>query len=510
MAIVSRKHAQSRYLTTALAAALLPAAAQASEPPPSLDAAPQNEVKVIGSAENPYKASHAASLKYTEELVNTAQTVTVIKRELIEQQGALTLTDALRNTPGVGTFFLGENGSTNTGDSVYMRGFDTSANIYVDGLRDLGSISRDTFNVEQIDVLKGPAGTDTGSGAPSGSINLTSKRANMDETRSASVAFGTGQHKRVSADLNHVLDTPNGAALRLNVMGQDSGMPGRDIVKNKRWAVAPSVGFGLNTATRVVLNALHVKQNNVPDGGVLTIGLPGYTSPDVKRPFIAAAAPVDSHNFYGSASDYDHVTADMATLIIEHDFSPKLRLTNTTRYGRTHQDYVITSFLGNAANIATPNPDDPNAWTLARTNRNVKDQTNHVTANQTQVRADLGAHTLVGGLEFVHEQQSSTGHANTGTLQPAPIYRPDPYSPVTNMTMERNGVFSDASSNVQSLYLFDTVHVGQQWIFNGGVRADHFDIGYDAASLSTATSNPTLPVGTLVPAHLDCTGSRSC
>ena len=113
----------------------------------------------MGSKENDFKAEKASSPKYTEELVNTPQTIVVIKKELIEQQGALTLTDALRNTPGVGTFFLGENGNTNTGDAVYMRGFDSSGSIYVDGVRDVGSISRDVFNIEQIDVLKGPAGT---------------------------------------------------------------------------------------------------------------------------------------------------------------------------------------------------------------------------------------------------------------------------------------------------------------------------------------------------------------
>ena len=58
-------------------------------------------------------------------------------------------------------------------------------------------------------------------------------------------------------------------------------MAGRDEVKNKRWAVAPSLAFGLNTPTRVFLDYLHVEQNNVPDGGVPTIGLPGYSTPTI-------------------------------------------------------------------------------------------------------------------------------------------------------------------------------------------------------------------------------------
>ena len=120
----------------------------------------------------------------------TPQTITVIKRELIEQQGAQTLTEAMRNAPGVGAFFLGENGSTNTGDAIYMRGFDTSSSIFVDGVRDMGSISRDLFNIEQIDVLKGNAGTDSGRSAPTGSINLSSKQANMENATSVNLSVG--------------------------------------------------------------------------------------------------------------------------------------------------------------------------------------------------------------------------------------------------------------------------------------------------------------------------------
>jgi catecholate siderophore receptor len=67
------------------------------------------------------------------------------------------LTEALRNSPGVGTFFAGENGNTTTGDAIYMRGFDTSGSIFVDGIRDLGSVSRDVFNIDRIEVEKGPA-----------------------------------------------------------------------------------------------------------------------------------------------------------------------------------------------------------------------------------------------------------------------------------------------------------------------------------------------------------------
>src|SRR3546814_10277102 len=73
----------------------------------------------------------------------------VIGKELFNEQGATTLTEVLRNSPGVGTFYAGENGNTTSGDSIRMRGFDTSSSIFVDGIRDLGTISRDIFRSEE-------------------------------------------------------------------------------------------------------------------------------------------------------------------------------------------------------------------------------------------------------------------------------------------------------------------------------------------------------------------------
>ena len=512
--IKSRKHANSfnHQINATLAAMLLPVAAHAGNPPDSPKHHPHHampEVTITGTAENDFKADKASSPKYTEELVNTAQTITVIKKELIQQQGAVTLTEALRNTPGVGTFFLGENGNTNTGDSIYMRGFDSSTSIYVDGVRDIGSVSRDVFNIEQIDVLKGPAGTDNGRASPTGSVNLVSKQASMEDAISGTVTAGTGSVKRATADLNTVINERSGSAFRLNVMAQDSGNPARDIVNNKRWAIAPSFAFGLNGPTRAYVNFLHVDQDNTPDGGVPTVGLPGYSSPDPKRPFLTDAAPVDPDGFYGSATDYDKVKADMLTFKLEHDFGRGVKLHNTARYGKTEQDYLLTAFMGNTANLVTPDPANPAGWTLARTNRTVKDQTNEILTNQTAVTLDFGRgpvkHTVVAGLELTNEKQKTYGYAGLGTLAAAPLYAPNPFLPVAGLNPVRNGVRTDATVNTQSLYVFDTLHLGDKWIINAGVRADHFDIGYNAIALSTATTHPALPVGTLVPVGLDVT-----
>ena len=507
--IKSRKHSHARFNHTVTAAAaataiLLPLAAHAADP--SLP-----EVKVTAKTENDFKADKASSPKYTQPLLDTTQTISVIKRELIDQQGALTLTDALRNTPGVGAFFLGENGSTSTGDAIYMRGFDASASIYVDGVRDLGSISRDLFNIEQIDVLKGPAGTDGGRGAPTGSINLVSKQAGMDNATSANLMIGNGSQKRVAADWNQVISAEQGSAVRINVFDQDSPVLGRNEVKNKRWGVAPSLAFGLKSPTRFYINYLHVQQDNVPDGGVPTLGLPGYSTPDAKRPFLATAPMVNSKNFYGSATDFDKVTADMLTGRVEHDFNDKVKLINTTRFGKTSQHYLLTSFMGSSANLLTPSATDLSTWTLARGIRTLKDQENEILTNQTNLVAELNLgglqHSLLGGVELTSEKQNTWGNDNLGTLPAANFYNPNPRDTITGLNPTRNGVFTRGSTSTVSAYVFDTIKFSPAWQANAGVRVDHYSTDYSAASLSTATANPTLPVGTLVPTNLNMSGN---
>lgn len=519
--ITSRKHPSilrpAASVASAALAMMLPLAAQAADGAATAATAAADEgrspqrVHVHGERENDFKAARAASDKYTQQLLDTPQTVVVVKKELIEQQGAVTLAEALRNTPGVGTFFLGENGNTNTGDAIYMRGFDSSGSVFVDGIRDIGSISRDVFNIEQIDVLKGPAGTDTGRGAPTGSINLATKQPLLRNVGDASLSAGSADRLRGTADVNRVLDGRRGIALRLNLLDQDNGNPARKEVKDKRWAIAPSIAFGLRGPTRLYLDYLHVKQDNRPDGGVPTIGLPGYGSPDPKRPWLATAAPVDPQNFYGALSDFDRVRADMFTAIVEHDFSPRMRLRNTSRYGKTKQFYLLSAFMGNTANLVTPDQADSSGWLLARTTRTIKDQENTVLANQTTLTTafDTGRlrHTLVSGLDLVNEKQGNWSYTGGGALLPAKLHHPDPASPVSGLHLVRSGARTQGETATAAAWLHDTVKLGERWLFGASVRVDHFDTTYDAVALSTAVANPALPVGTPVPTHVELTDS---
>jgi len=517
--VKSRKHPVARRasapaltaatLATSLALALPAMAATTDAAAPATDAQVATARHLPGVTVEgtivPYKVDQVSSPKFTQPLVDTPQTIMVISNELLHEQGATTLTEALRNTPGVGTFFAGENGSTSTGDAIFMRGFDTSGSIFVDGVRDLGTISRDVFNIEQVEVTKGPDSTEYGRTAPSGAINMVSKQPQLGNAVSGSLSGGSADQKRATADWNRQI--ADHAAFRLNVLGQDSGVPGRDEVKNKRWGVAPSLAFGLGTPTRVYLDYLHVKQDNVPDGGIPTIGLPGYASPDPTRPFIGNAPKVDPRNFYGTDQDHDHVVEDMFTAILQHDFSPDVALHDTLRWGRTHEDYLLTSFMGNAANLLTPNPGDPSTWTIARSNPNFKDQTNRIVANQLNLTANFATgsvtHNLSTGIELSRETVDTTTLAalNGSTWPAAKLYAPD--SDIGNaLHYGPNGGWTKGKTSTVGAYVFDTLKFNEQWQVNAGARLDHYSTDFSSAVACGGKSTPacgSLATGTIVP-----------
>src|SRR5688572_22584234 len=254
--IKSRKHAIARALpplgsaaAATLVALSLPVAAQQQS------SSTLKEVRVEGVNAAEYKTDASANPKYTAPLVDMPKTIQVVPEQVMREQGATTLTEALRNSPGVGTFFLGENGNTNTGDAIYMRGFDASGSIFVDGIRDIGSISRDVFNLQQVEVVKGPSGADVGRTSPGGYVNMITKKPLLEDAFSGSLGFGSGSYKRGTVDWNKVISGADGSgtAIRLNAMAENSGMANRDEVKNDRWAIAPSIAIGLNTPTRIFL-----------------------------------------------------------------------------------------------------------------------------------------------------------------------------------------------------------------------------------------------------------------
>ncbi|MGN6113799.1 MAG: catecholate siderophore receptor Fiu [Luteimonas sp.] len=475
------------------------AAAQDATAPGAGDAAggpsAGDQVRTLGKVEVVGDAVHRdkrASPRFTQTLQDTPQTVEVLGKELLQQQGATTLTEALRNSPGVGTFYAGENGATSTGDTLYMRGFDTSNSIFVDGARDLGAVSRDLFNIEQVEVVKGPAGTDTGRSAPTGAINMVTRQANLSEGTTANASLGADGQRRATADLNATLGATS--ALRVDALWQDSDVAGRDRVNNARRGVAPSLGFGLGTATRMFLNLLYVEQDNIPDGFVPTIGLPDWLpQPGLEQ---LAGHPVDPENYYGSPLDHDDVTAKMATLRLEHDFSAALKLSNTLRWGTTAQDYFITSYTATggtagdeqAGHIRWTDKDDLSTYVLQRTNFSTRDQRNRILTDQLNLRADFNTgpvdHFLTTGLELTREAQESHAIATSGSLPPIGLYAPD-WNDAGTLEAHRSGAVSNGRTDTAAAYLFDTLAFGERFLLSAGLRADRYKTDYDATAVCT-------------------------
>ena len=427
-----------------------------------------------------YAPTHSADPKFARPIADTTRTMTVVSEQVLKDQGVTNLTDALKNVPGVGAFFAGENGNSTTGDAVYMRGVDTSNSIYVDGIRDISSVSRDTFNTEQVEVIKGPSGSDYGRSAPSGSINMISKQPRLDSGIDASASLGSAYMRRGTLDINQTMGETS--AFRLNLMGEKTHDAGRDNVKNERYGVAPSLAWGLGTENRLYLNYLHVTQHNTPDGGIPTVGLPGYSAPNAATSALNGAGKVDTHNFYGTDSDYDDSTTDTATLRFEHDINDVTTLRNTTRWSRVKQDYLMTAVMGGANNITRPDPNNVDSWTWSRL-ANTKDVSNKILTNQTNLTTKFFTgsvgHDVSTGVEFTRETQTNYG-VNAISPPAVNLYHPD--SSVHIGGLNRNGANANGQTDTFGIYAFDTLQVTRDFELNGGIRLDSYRTEYDSAS----------------------------
>ncbi|HLR12330.1 MAG TPA: catecholate siderophore receptor Fiu [Burkholderiaceae bacterium] len=440
-------------------------------------------VTVTGE-EQGYLREQLNSPKFVTPVSQTPKTLQIISRELMEDQKTTNLTEALRNTPGVGAFSMGETGSSSTGDAVYMRGVDASGSIFVDGVRDAGSINRDTFNIEQVEVVKGADGSLFGRTALNGTINMATKKAHLGNRGELDLQLGTHNQRRATADFNQQIGERT--AIRLNLVGENSHVPGRDKVRNKHWGIAPAISFGLGTDTRLHLDFLHIDQRNQPDGGLPTLGLPGYHA-DPDHPEFARAPRPDSTNYYGTYSDYDNVRKDQFTATFEKDINDRVTFHNITRWARTHQQYVLSSFSSDWD--PTWDMHDFSNWQASRA-VNTKDQVNRIFANQAGFVHELEtgpvSHTLSYGLEFSQERVRSHNMdvVPDASQFPLNIYHP---SHAGGYRAEGNGTGATGRTTTIAGYLFDTLEVGDRWQLNGGLRLDHYRARFDSTE-----SNPRL------------------
>ena len=226
------------------------------------------------------------------------QSISIIPREIIEQQSASTLRDVLRNVSGI-SMAAGEGGGGPAGDNLTLRGFGARNDIFVDGIRDFASYTRDTFNVEQVEVVKGPSSAQTGRGSTGGYINMFSKQPELRH-------FVGGTRRRRRARLHARDRRPQRRRSRPRRSPAPRSASTRSITMPTRRAATmskPSAGAsrrrsrsGWAASTRAILSYVCLEQDNVPD-----YGIPFVPATNIRAwPNIAdQPAPVDYDNYYG-------------------------------------------------------------------------------------------------------------------------------------------------------------------------------------------------------------------
>jgi catecholate siderophore receptor len=290
-------------------------------------------------------------------LQDTPQAVNVITNAQLKAQGINTLEGALRNVPGI-TIAIGE-GGTLSGDQFKIRGFDAKDDVYVDGLRDFGAYTRDSFNYEEVQVLKGPSGAMFGRGATGGAINTISKSPKLDDFTSLDAYLGAGDYRRALADINHRFGATTAA--RLTLMGTSTEVVDRDYIYNKRWGAALTVATGLGTDTTASLSYLHQHSRGRPDYGIVIVQKPGDI---IARPASEYGVGVERSTFTGYLNDVDRNDADIVTVRLSHRVNDKISLTSDFRYG-AYSRYFQYSTLDQCAAACTTALFDNNPATQA-------------------------------------------------------------------------------------------------------------------------------------------------
>lgn len=485
-----------------------PRPAPAPQPAPVVVVAPVPEPEPLVLNDSLYQPRGLSASTYTQPLLDVPQTVQIIPEALLRDQGATTLRDALRNVSGI-SIQAGEGGAP-LGDSLSIRGFAARSDIYIDGIRDFGAYSRDPFNLEQIEVAKGPASAHNGRGSTGGSINLVTKSAQLNDFVHSDVSVGSDNLFRATLDINQAIPGIEGAAMRLNVMSHQNDTPGRDYARSERWGIAGSLAFGLGEAvavphsgkssvdgkgsyggketagfvvpndTRLFLNVFHFEEDNVPDYGI------PWVPSGLKDPRIAAyenlIAPVSFDNFYGNLQrDFEETDTSVASARFEHDFNDSLTLRNQVRVGESNRLSVVSSPRFNpASNPAMIRGDD---W-------KDRDEQNSIVSNQTDFvfSTDTGSfhHDGVLGFEFSREENDRFRYdaRNSGLLS---LYNPDPNAPLLPGRVGRNGDSTHTTATTTAAYLFDTMEVTEWLEFTGGARYDRFDVDFSSVDTTGGT-----------------------
>ena len=462
---------------------------------------------------------------------DTPQAINVIDAATMKQQATTTLGDALRNVPGI-TIAIGE-GGTLAGDQFKIRGFDAKDDIYLDGLRDFGAYTRDSFNYEEVQVLKGPSGLMFGRGTTGGAINTISKTPFLKDKYSAAIEVGNGDHVRATADLNTMLSDT--AAVRLNLMITDTGVVDRDVVHGTRWGIAPTLALGLGTDTQFSLGYLHQHSDSIPDYGLVVAQRPGQL---IAEPVSEYGVP--RRTFTGFNTDRDRNDTDIVTMKLAHQATPWLTLSNDTRaaaYARYFQytttdscdftaatNFCSSVLFGQATPTSAPGTADPKTALAQIGGSGPYRQNSWGVQDVATAKADFQVGTFrnlaIAGFDASYQNADRTIYAyrlptlaqysyplgdhsvnrrNIGVL----LYNPNPtpptgYAVITPTAATIAGSSDTATSVVTStghatdlaLFATDRFYVTPELSVIGGVRVDRYTPTYTSVVVGTTLIGP--------------------
>lgn len=440
------------------------------------------------------------SPEFVAPLVDTPRAVTVIPQAIIEQTAASSLQDLLSNSPGI-TFGAGEGGQP-LADRPFIRGQSSGNNIFLDGVRDTGGQQREVFNLEQVEVIKGPDAVYSGRGSGGGSINLASKSPKLNSFTNVGAGVGTDGYLRGTIDSN--LPLGETAALRINLMGAQGDVPGRDAVDYDKWGLGLSLGAGLGTPSSMVFSYYHLTSDQMPD-----YGIPLFTKIQ-SRTTDSGVLDVPYSSFYGlKARDYLTNTVDAFTFKAEHRLSDFATIRNVSRYAETLNDYIVTNpgdggYVGRAADgTYWMKRGTKTRWNPVSTLANVTDVYGRFATGSVKHSYDVGVELTrernrnatystyttsgaacpTGLTTVVGSPPTANGAAGAGDC--TPVYNPNPDDAWTGV-INRGPVSSNTTETI-GVYANDSISLTERLILNLGVRWDQYSVkGVNAAATQSA------------------------
>lgn len=426
-----------------------PAAAKTESTLPTATATATKE-----AAQDGYRATSTRVGKTLQDPHDIPQAITSVTNQLMEEQQVGSLKEALRNVSGL-TFNAAEGGRS--GDNMMLRGFYTFGDIYLDGMRDTAQYNRETFNLEQIDVLRGSAAMLFGRGQAGGVINQVSKQPMRVDSNKVTASVGTDQYREVTGDFNKALGESSG--IRLNVFNRDESSWRENPANGAnpeihRNGLAIAAATGIGERDEFQFNHVVTKTMDIPDFGV---------SFDNNTHRVNTNFPAEY--FWGMGNNFDDSETAVTTGTHIHRFSPVSQLRTSVRAGKYDRVYWAKTPNATQAPSAT-------GATGGNQNRYMEYQTTALQSDYNNKLELLGMkHELVTGIEYFHEENDRSGLQNLGTTS-APYYTP-------SVRANNSTTFH---ANSYAFYAQDSIEFVRDWTLTLGGRRDKMKALYSSAT----------------------------